>query len=568
MVVHLAATMLLLASTWFAQGNSSSAPAPAAPDRLDGQIELPDGVALSHTVIHFDESQPRPVLMVRTPYRRQLAVDGARRFTRQGFCVFLQDCRGTGESQGEFVPFLHEADDGAFTLDWVKDQQWCDGTVATWGMSYLGITQWQLAPLVGDSLRAMVLSFTGSDCYRDLIHFGGVQSLAIGLSWSLSMAGQPGFPRYKHLPLVEADDQSGKDVATWNDWTRHSALDEYWKPIDFAGKYGEVEAPALLVAGWYDLFQPGQIEDYVHLSRRQGPIENTFARLIVGPWDHTGPGPVQGRPDLGPNAYLSLNDEEDQFLARFALGIANGYEARKGVRAFFLGENLWHELDGWPPGTAEPLTFFLHSLGHAADDPGDGVLTKKPARQTEEPDAFTYDPSDPTPSYAENLWTPLSSLSDLSQIARRPEVLVYTTLPLTEDLRIAGPVDARLFIHSDAPDTDFAVMLVDVAPDGTCHWRGEGIQRAGMRDSEYLRSAPLSEKPVEIKVRMGHMACTFAKGHRVRVHVTSSNFPRFARNLNTATESGLASEPRIARNAVHHSSEQPSSIRVFRMPAQ
>ncbi len=560
---------------------------PAAPRggvvESEGTIVLSDGTELAHTLLHPDGEGPWPVLLTRTCYGRRLGADEARPFVEHGLALVIQDVRGTGKSKGEWTPFLNEPQDGAQTFDWIVAQPWCNGKVGTRGASYLGITQWQLAPHAGGRLAAMAAHFSSADVPRDVVHFGGVQGLAIPLAWSEATSGNRAAPRFKALPLIDADDASGKDLAVWNDWCRHPILDDYWKELDFAPRYADVKAPLFLVAGWYDLLLPGQINDYVRLSKRAGPPEQSFARLVVGPWDHGGFKELPGRPDLGPDAWRSPLDEERAFLAHFLLGEQNGFEAKAGVRAFFLGENRWRELDGWPPKSARATDLFLRSLGGAGEKPGNGTLIESRAPVRAEPaDSFTYDPSDPCPSYATSLWTPLSTLADQAEIARRTDVLVYRTPPLPADVSVAGPITLELWITSDAPDTDFAAKLVDVAPDGAngpdgpdgtgessgaVEWRGEGIQRARVRDG--VREERLLEPgvPTRLVVRMGHVAATFLAGHRIGLHVTSSNFPRFSRNLNTAERSNVAAEPRVAHQQVLHDPDHPSRLILWTLPS-
>jgi hypothetical protein len=532
----------------------------------DGEIVLENGTKLVHSLLRPENGGPWPVLFVRSAYGRRESGPALEAFVDRGVAVLVQDVRGTGESAGDWVPFLNEPNDGAATVDWILAQPWCSGKVGGWGASYLGITQWHLAPHAGERLAAMACHFTSADVYRDVVHFGGVQGLAIALSWSLRTYGQTGNPRFRALPLLEADDASGKDLPVWNDWCRHARLDEYWRPLDFDARYAGVKAPVFLVAGWYDLFLPGQIDDYMRMSRRGGPPEQSFARLIVGPWDHGGFEKLPGRPDLGPDAYGSPLQEERVFFDRFLLGEPNGYETKAGVRAFFLGENGWRELSGWPPAQARETSLFLHSQGGAARKPGDGeLLDARPPEGAEPADEFAYDPKDPCPSYAATMWMPLSSLADQAQIAQRPDVLVYLSPPLEEDVRIAGPVALDLWIESDSPDTDFAAKLVDVAPDGRADWRAEGIQRARARDGPHSEKLLEPGVPARLLVRMGHAAALFRKGHRIALHVTSSNFPRFSRNLNTAEPSNLSRQPRIARNRVLHDPAHASRLILWRL---
>ena len=534
----------------------------------DSVVALADGTKLACTLHHPKTDPPWPVVLVRTPYGRRGSAGLAAPMIQKGVAVFVQDVRGRGDSTGEWDPFRHEEADGAETFDWLLAQPWCNGKVATYGMSYLGITQWQLAPHAGARLAAMVNQFSSADIYRDVVHFGGVQGLAISLSWLTMGAGHGMNVRFDHLPLIEADDASGGDIKAWDEWCLHPLLDDYWKPLDYAEKYRDVRCAALLVAGWYDLFLPGQLDDYMVLSKREGPPEQSFTRLIVGPWDHGGPGnPTQSRPDLGPDAYVAPSDDEHLFLDRFLLGNANGFEQKAGVRAFFLGENRWRELSGWPPAGARARHLFLHSLGGAGKKPnGDGILLEeRPPARNEASDAATFDPAAPCPSYASNLWQPLATLADQAAIAQRADVLVFMTQSLPETVRVAGPLEVELWFTSDAPDCDFAAKLVDVAPDGACEWRGEGIQRARTRESPTTEKLVTPGEPTRLTVRMGHIACTFEAGHRIGLDLTGSNFPRFSRNLNVAGKSSVAASGQPAHVRLLHDPAHASRLTIWQL---
>jgi putative CocE/NonD family hydrolase len=555
----------------------------------EGTIAMPDGVALAHTFFHPRNGAPWPLLLSRTCYGKgdPAARRGAKGYVAQGCAVLVQDVRGTGRSSGVFTPFADEARDGAATVDWVLAQPWCDGRIATHGTSYLGITAWQLAPHAGDHLVAASLHFTSADLYRDVVHFGGVQGLAALLQWSETVGGASGAAEFRKLPLIEADDASGKDLPVWKEWCRHVTLDDYWKPMDFAPRYAQVKAPALLVAGWYDLFQPGQLDDYMQLAKRTGAPEKSFARVVVGPWDHGGPAAPRAQP--GRDAPVMPGDEEDAFFQRFVLGKANGFEKKAGARVFLLGEEKWRDFASWPPPAARRVALDLESGGHAEQKPGDGTLLEESSNSggespaataplaiaTRAPfDAFVYDPKNPCPSYAASLWKPTITMGDQFEIAQRDDVLVYVTAPLAKDVVVAGPVELELWIESDAPDADFAAKLVDVGPDAesaakersdpsSVEWRGEGIQRARTRDSVYAEKLLVPGEPTRLVVRMGHMAARFAAGHRIGLHVTSSNFPRFSRNLGTAEPSNVATKPRVCHQKVLHDPQHVSALRLW-----
>ena len=541
---------------------------------IDGVVETGTGVELTHTLylppLPAESAHGEgkfPVLLVRTPYGRALTRSIARREAERGRAVLVQDCRGTGGSGTGFIPFVHEAEDGADTLQWLHGQSWFDGRLATYGMSYLGITQHFLLAAEPDP-QAMVLQFTSGDVYHDLIHFGGGQSLAIALHWGLMMQQSLAPPQFDHLPLIEADDASGADVAYWNDWTNHASFDEYWQALDVRDAQRTARSAVLSIGGWYDLFLPGQVADYQRFAAREGPVEETFARLILGPWDHGGPGEGRGRPDLGPEAYGSTEAEERAFLARFLDGESNGYEQRAGVRAFFLGENRWHEFDRWPPTAAQQTSLYLRGLGNAERVPSDGLLTAQPPSRAEPADRYVYDPDDPTPSFASSLWSPLSSLREPSTIAAREDVLLYATPPLRSARRFAGSIRAQLFARADAEDVDFCVRVVDLAPDGSSEWRGEGHLRARYRKG-FEQPVLLERGAVaEIDVDAGPMAFVVPRGHRIGIQIASANFPRFARHPGTAGDPGTTAETTPVAVEVLHDPEHPSRLLLWELPAE
>jgi putative CocE/NonD family hydrolase len=548
-----------------------------------------DGVELAADVYRLDGREPLPTLLHRTPYDRLIGnfsniPADVLRLVRDGFAVAIQDTRGRGGSGGSFTPFAAEAADGADSVAWAAGQPWSSGRVGMFGASYVGATQWLAAAAAGDAVEAITPVVSSAD-YHSWLYRGGAFELGFALLWTLMFLAPPEAIRaggdvgavldaaddagelYARTPLA---DVPGLAEAPWyRDWVERPAYDDGWAAVSAAERFGSITAPALVVAGWHDLFCAGSLASYTGLRRHGGSAAaREETRLVVGPWAHGVLGGSFVERSFGVRA--AIDGVDITGLLSGWLGGRLGKDeppAAKRVLLFVMGPNVWREEDDWPLPDTAFTPWYLHSRGGANTAAGDGALS--PEEPGEEPDdSFAYDPRDPVPTaggatFLPGVWLGANAgPRDQAAVERRPDVLCYTSPPLERALEVTGPVRLVLHASSSASDTDFTGKLVDVCPDGRAELVTDGILRARHRDS---RSAPALLVPgevVKLEVDLGATAYVFPAGHRLRLEVSSSNFPRFDRNTNTG---GTIAAERIedavlATNVVHHRRGAPSHL--------
>jgi putative CocE/NonD family hydrolase len=528
----------------------------------DLPVAMADGVTLlADRWAPEDGASPvPPIVLLRSPYgRRQIGIVG-RLFAERGFQVVIQSCRGTFGSGGTFDPFRHEEADGRDTLAWLATRPWFGGEVCLFGPSYLGLTQWAA---IGDApgfVVAMAPAVTATNFRDAVIYPGGSLALESLLSWvhqvehqedggarvawAMARAQARLAPGYGVLPLSEADRRVvGRRVGFYQDWLTHDApKDPWWDPVDFRSHRAGAP-PAALVAGWYDLFLPAQVEDFVAL--RSAGRE---ARLTVGPWTHAQPAGMAA----------SVRDALDWFAAHRALpgaaagGGAGPSEAGGGaVRLFVMGTGRWVDLDDWPP-PATVERWHLHARGLL--DPATPV--------TSDPDTFRFDPADPTPGVGgPSLDARNAGRKDQRRRETRADVLTYTSVPLPEDTTVAGPLRVDLHLRSSRDHSDVFVRLCVVTARGRSFNVSDGIARVGPGD--VMRS---TDGSFRVLVDMWPTAMTFRRGERIRLQVSGGAHPLFARNPGSGEPLGEARRLEVAEQEVLHDPDHPSAIELPRSP--
>lgn len=545
----------------------------------DVMVPMDDGVLLATDLYRPRGVESGPVILVRTPYGKsggeglgRLQTSLYRMFAGHGYTVAVQDCRGRGNSQGEFYPFLYEVEDGRAALEWAASVPWSNGRVGSWGGSYFGFTQWAMADS-SPELEAMVPLVTGADIIR-IMYEGGAINFMNMLGWSTMNEGRGEEPvsleqveaGLRHVPLIESDDVVINKTVEFYDDTATYKLVERFEPISYQGRYSGVSAPALSIGGWYDLFQKYQIEDFMTI--RQSALEpaRSKSRLIIGPWGH---GVFANPPVKFKNGGILEMVRPDRMLDFFDAwlkGEDTGADEWPPYYMYVMGANEWRGFEQWPPPGMEPTAWYFHSGGGANTREGDGLLDAA-APGHEAPDVFLYDPADPVLTAGGPLLGPDLGPKDQAAVEARPDVLVYTSPPLDRPLTVMGPVTVTLYAASDGKDTDFTARLCDVFPKGLSVNIGDGIIRARFRNGD-LTSPELIEpgRVYEYTIDLWHTAYVFQPGHRIRVQISSSNFPRFDRNLNTGGDIAAGSEMRTARQTVHHDVERPSHVTVPVVP--
>jgi putative CocE/NonD family hydrolase len=507
----------------------------------DLRVPMPDGVELLADRYCPRGGAPGPVVLVRTPYGRRglLGLVLGDVLARQGFQVLLQSVRGTFGSGGEFHPFHQEHDDGLATVAWLRGQTWFDGTLATAGPSYLGYTQWALAPYLDPPPAAVALGVTASQFTSN--HYpGGSMSLLGAMSWATLTATQehtrfggllPDREQARrlrramgHLPLREADIVSvGRPIRYWRDVVEHARPgDDFWQPTDHSAAVAGLTSPVSMVTGWYDLFLPWQLRDFRALvdAGRQ-------PRITVGPWAHSDPGLMK-----------AMLTDQVSWLHTHLHG-EPAPERPAPIRAFLQHADTWLDLPSWPP-PAQPTALYLHPAGR---------LDWQPPPESP-PDEFTYDPGDPTPSVGGPLLNGQSKQRDNRSVERRDDVLVYSTEPLPDDLDVVGELTAHITVRTDPPHADVFVRLCDVDRHGVSRNVSDGIRRLAAGDDE----------PTSVTLDMWPTAYRFRRGHRVRLQVTGGAFPRYPRNHGNGSDIADAVAMQPTRHHVFHDPQRPSRL--------
>jgi len=566
-------------------------------------VPMRDGAVLRADLYRADTPEKLPVLLNRTPYNKSMPMVFAMtldafRAAEAGYNVLVQDCRGRFASDGVFNCFTDEARDGYDTIEWAAHQQWSDGKVGTYGASYMGATQWLAATQTPPSLKAMVPSITASDYHDGWTYQGGAFALFFNVSWTMAAlaparllrerennpAATPELIRtvgsidtmleaMQYRPLAEFPIfRAGAPY--FFDWLKHPAYDDYWRALSIEASHAKINVPALNIGGWYDIFQGGTIRNYLGM-RARGATDAARAgqRLMIGPWNHAVPFANQvGAVDFGYQTGAVSADIDGQQLRFFDRHLKGKNVAQApNVRIFVMGINQWRDESEWPiPGT-EFRRYFLHSRGRANSAAGDGALsTDSPGSET--PDSFLYNPLDPVPTAGGGLCCYPAALSggafDQAALETRSDVLVYSTEPLAEDLEVTGPIALTLYASSSAPDTDFTAKLVDVGPCGMAKNLTDGIIRARYRKSQSEAKLLMPGKVAELRIDMWSTANVFKAGHRIRLEVSSSNYPRFDPNPNTGHELFTDAEVRPAMQTVMHDRGFASHLVLPVIPAR
>jgi putative CocE/NonD family hydrolase len=532
---------------------------------IDVPVPMRDGVRLSTDIRRPSGPGPFPTLVYRTPYNNQgFAIDDP--YLAAGYAVVKQDCRGRFDSEGVFDPFREEAD-GADTLAWVRAQPWCDGRLGLIGTSYCATTQLNAGWTRPPGLRAMTPIVMGCDLFKDLIYFNGVFNLSLAFAWGAAVAGRTvqGLETtdlqtvFRHLPLNTLDEAAGFRLPYLQEWLAHPLYDNYWSAVSVEQHYAEFDVPALHAGGWYDFYAEGVFRNFCGMRSQGGPQARKAQKLVMGPWVHGLGGRAIGSMDFGEAASVQMEPTYKRWIDRWVRDENNGIDREPPVRIFIMGANVWRDEWEWPLARTVETPCFLASDGAANTLTGNGRLQIGPHRGAAG-DTFVYDPRDPVPTMGGNGYAVPSGPTDHTAIEERPDVLVYTGALLEQPLEVTGFVRAVLYASSDAPDTDFVMRLCDVYPDGRSIVLCDGIVRARFREGLDREVFMTPGTVYEIQVPLGVTANVFLPGHRVRLEVTSSCFPRFARNLNTGEPSATGTRMQIARQTIWHTETQPSRL--------
>lgn len=552
------------------------------------EATMRDGCILRADVYRPTGGGEHPVLLQRVPYDKSVAQSIVYHhpswYARQGYVVVVQDTRGRFSSEGTFDPLRTEARDGYDTIQWAAELPGSSGRVGTYGFSYSGATQLLAATQQPPALACCAPGFTSSDYYSDWTYEGGALNLAFIVSWTVQLLAIPdalrrGLPDaalrlaehmgsipqlYSQRPLEKFPLLSGTGVAPFFfDWLAHDRRDDYWQEISLEHRFDAIKVPCLHFGGFYDIFATGTVNNYVQLAR--DAAKPGAHRLVMGPWLHIPWAPAVGNQDFGPYAANRVNELQLDWFNQWLKPADHIVRDKRPVEIFLMGANEWRAYDAWPPAESHPEKWFLHSDGGANSRSGDGQLNTTPPGD-EAADIYVYNPAAPAPSAGgksccDPSVTPMGPACQ-QEVEQRNDVLLYTSDPLEQPTDVIGDVTLVLHAASSAVDTDWVARLVDVDQQGRAVNVCQGILRARFRDSREDPTALEPGKCYEYTVPLGPTSWRFGEGHRLRVQVTSSDFPAHDVNPNTGgplVKTGLL-DGVVAAQVVHHDRTRPSHV--------
>ena len=561
----------------------------------DVPMRTRDGVTLYADVYRPDAPGRFPVLVMRTPYDKSvdMALTEKDYFPSRGYVIVVQDTRGRFLSEGEFYPFIHEAEDGYDTIEWAARLPWSDGNVGTVGQSYLALVQYFAATTRPPHLKAMSPVSGPVTYFENCVYRRGVFELGWMLAYFTSLArntlerkglyeqqratldsyvSHPHIPmsplkreEYRHLPLRDWGERLKDGAPYFSHLLQHSTDGSYWHTMDIRRQFHNINAPMFHVGSWYDVFQYDTLTMFNGMRSLAMTAEaRQSQKLLMGPWGHLLPYAVPtskgtGEIDFGPEALIELHDLQLRWFDHFLKGVNNSILDEPPIRLFVMGTNRWRNEYEWPLARTKYTNVYLHSGGKASGLRGNGILSFVVPRE-EPPDRYIYDPNDPVPTRGGTTLGLALGVFDQSKIEEREDVLIYTGEVLTSDMEVTGPVRLTLFAASSAPDTDFTAKLIDVRPDGYAQNIVEGVLRARFRESLTAPALITPEKVYEYTVDLWATSHVFKAGHRLRLEVSSSNFPRYDRNPNTGHEFGVDDELRTAQQTIFHDQRYPSHL--------
>ena len=594
-------------------------PEPKYQVRLEKSVMVPmrDGVRLS-TDLYFPAGagEKLPVILIRTPYNKKewrdsLAPDApaffaryygvASMFASQGYIVAVQDIRGKFESEGIFTVSANERNDGYDTISWLAEQPWSTGKIGTYGCSYRGECQVQLAAMRHPNHVTMIPQCAGGIIrYFGVKNFGAFELMIVpwfrNEAFKVNPRLSPDLPRDLYLqaseyfdfhftgkkigvmdlvntlPVIDMLKKAGSPPTDFEDFVSREVSDPWWDKLGYITQKDRFDIPALHISAWYDP-AVGDTIQLVEMMMRQSESErsrdNQF--LIVAPTVHckqevcAAAKTITGQRNLGDSRF-DFYGTYVRWFDYWLKGINNGIIQMPKYQVFIMGKDTWRTEDQWPPPKAKLTQHYLHSDGHANSRFGSGTLTIDPPTSDEKPDHYFYEPRCPVPTVGGPMCATredpdaLPGAFDQSEVEIRNDVLVYTSPPLGKGIEIGGEIEAVLYVSSSAKDTDFTAKLIDVYPDGRAFNLQSGILRARYREGLEKKVWMEPGKVYRIKIWLQATCNYFAPGHRIRVDITSSSFPRFDRNMNTGGNNYDEVQGVVAKNVVYHTPQFPSQI--------
>jgi len=551
-------------------------------------IPMRDGVLLRGDLYKPADDTPRPVILVRLPYIKEnmhyvFEQFNMQEFVERDYAVFIVDCRGNGHSQGANEPFIHEKEDGYDTVKWVHEQPWCNGRIAMMGQSYFSYTQLTAASMDPPGLVAIAPGEMDSKFLPTAP--AGVFSLGTSARWYMDRVMDctrhsdlpeeekkriiDMFTDFKmrrselcwHIPLDEAPFAQIEGLPCDNfylNWVNHIGDKDFWLKAGEQLGMSKIKVPTFIYTGWFDFCLRGSIEGFESLTHNSpNPELEPHHRLLVGPWGHYDFSDHAGDISFGPAANLQV---EAQALYNWMdRWLKNDESVSTGapVKIFVMGENVWRDEQEWPLARTQYKNLYLDGTGSCLLKDGGGRMSFDLPSGTEK-DSYVYDPDHPFDSTG--FCTERCGLRDRTAHVTRDDVAVFTTAPFEEDVEVTGDVKLKFWLGSSAPDTDFYFTLVDVHPDGKSYPLAEKMVRARYRNDPYEAEFLTPNEPAEFNVYIGSTSMLFAKGHSIRIEITSSDYPRYNRHLNTDEPIGSAKNMQTATQLIFHSEAYPSHI--------
>lgn len=555
------------------------------------QVAMPDGVKLGVAVWSPEPNtgEKLPAILVATPYNKLIPrnIEDAQYFVPRGYVYVAYDLRGRYDSEGQaYLYGEYDGKDLNVMQSWVASQSWSSGKIGMYGGSYLGFIQWAGALYQNPNLTALVPQVSPDDHYDNVYPSGAFQlSNSLDFLW-FCCGGRTNTPIevmdwekwYKHLPLTDLANWAGiQNTKLWNDLLAHPNRDDYWPGPgerispgkNGPGKYDKILVPTFNISGWYDQVSQATINNYVGMST-YGPAEHrNHHKLMMGPWVHGGLfRTTQGELTFPSQSAPNGNAWRLRWFDRWLKGMDNGFDKEPPVYVYVMGADKWRNECEWPLKRTQYTKYFLHSKGQANSLLGNGTLgTESPGQEPN--DSFAYDPQRPVQTLGGNVAMHPARVGPYDQTATelRSDVLVFTTEPLKEDVEVTGNIVVKLHASTDRKDTDFTGKIVDVSPNGYAQILLEGVIRGRYAKTFKEQNLLTPGQIYEFYVDLWSVSNLFQKGHRIRIEISSSNFPKYDANPNTGGKFGVGTETLIATQKIYHDKDHPSHVLLPVIPA-
>ncbi len=583
---HVLLAYCLVALTVLAPARATAADSYEVTIERGVPVKMRDGVTLRADIYRPKVDGKFPVLLTRTPYDKNGVANIGLKAAARGYVVVAQDVRGRYHSEGDWYPFKYESQDGYDTVEWAAALPYSNGKVGMFGGSYVGATQYLAAIAQPPHLAGICPNYTASNYHDGWTYQGGAFEQWFNESWTTELAqdtmrrrvesGNDAVGWIQTLPLLSypvLETPSAAGLAPYfTDWLAHPDYDDYWKQWSIEDHYAQIQVPVFSLGAWYDIFLGGTLRNYMRLKKEAGTgVARRGQRLMIYVGGHAGGSSNKkvGAVDFGDKLPFDVYEATLRWYDSLLKGIGSGSDHEKPVRIFVMGKNDWREEDDWPLERAKTTRYYLRSTKPANGLEGGGTLSTA-APGEEKPDQYVYDPNDAVPTIGGPLCCEAlpSGIGpeDQRPAEARGDVLVFSTPAFTQNTEVTGPISLDLYVSSSAVDTDFTGKLVDVWPNGFAQNLTEGILRLRYRNSQEKPELGNPGEVYHLSLDLWATSNVFLPGHKLRLEVSSSNFPRFDRNLNTGEEQARGTHMVKATNVIYHDKSRPSALILPMVP--